>query len=601
VKLRYTLFTLLFSAVLLCLNSNAQTSTDSLRQVLTHNISDSARVTTLLALAKAYRNQVPDSAIAIGRRAVKIAESTKNLTLLASAERTVGAGYYFKGDYKGAAEQEQKALKIFRQLNDTLQVAMSENNIGSNFLSLGSYDSALLHLARSRRQFRILQDTAKELFVANNIGIILIRQANYPEAMRTYLEALETAELYNDEDTRLKILNNIGVIYEKQGNWDEALAIGLDLLEAYRKQNNRVQEALTLNNIGTLYDNLGEPEKARDYLTNSIKLYSSLDNQDGVAIAKSNLGSQLVAQGNVKQALPILLEANNYYKQVDNKSGETRTAVSLALAYVALEQLDLAEQFGQRALTLYKVTGENKVGPEVYQALHEVYAAKGNYKLAYSYHKRYKSLADSIFNIDKESEINRLAYLSQLKENEGLKRADSLQSEKLRIQQQYAERNQLLLAWITLAALLLAGIVLVYVLKDKKIRQAYRQLRDQNLEIVKNREDISQQAQQLKEANEEIQRINENLEAIVRARTEELESKNRQLEEYAFLNAHKLRAPVARLLGLIHVAKLTQNSEELRELFMLSQHEAGEVDRIVKKIGQAIQNGVPLDRWGIDE
>jgi len=54
---------------------------------------------------------------------------------------------------------------------------------------------------------------------------------------------------------------------------------------------------------------------------------------------------------------------------------------------------------------------------------------------------------------------------------------------------------------------------------------------------------------------EEIKGINENLETVIKDRTYELEIKNKALEEYAFINAHKLRAPLARILGLVHLMK----------------------------------------------
>jgi light-regulated signal transduction histidine kinase (bacteriophytochrome) len=39
----------------------------------------------------------------------------------------------------------------------------------------------------------------------------------------------------------------------------------------------------------------------------------------------------------------------------------------------------------------------------------------------------------------------------------------------------------------------------------------------------------------------------------VQERTRELEKKNKALEEYAFINAHKLRSQVASILGLINL------------------------------------------------
>lgn len=78
--------------------------------------------------------------------------------------------------------------------------------------------------------------------------------------------------------------------------------------------------------------------------------------------------------------------------------------------------------------------------------------------------------------------------------------------------------------------------------KEIKARLA---LQESNEEIQAQNEEIISQA-------EEIRVINENLEKLVQERTKELEKKNQVLEEYAFINAHKLRSPVASILGLIN-------------------------------------------------
>jgi signal transduction histidine kinase len=101
------------------------------------------------------------------------------------------------------------------------------------------------------------------------------------------------------------------------------------------------------------------------------------------------------------------------------------------------------------------------------------------------------------------------------------------------------------------------------------------------LALAKSKEEIQAQA-------EEIEAINENLESLVAKRTIELEKKNKALEEYAFINAHKLRSPVASILGLINLlTKVTMHSEA--EPIMKHMVESGEkLDEVVSSITQAI-------------
>lgn len=88
---------------------------------------------------------------------------------------------------------------------------------------------------------------------------------------------------------------------------------------------------------------------------------------------------------------------------------------------------------------------------------------------------------------------------------------------------------------------------------------------------------------------EEIKGINENLEALVTQRTIDLERKNKALEEYAFINAHKLRAPVASILGLINILNfndLDDNSKVVLEHMLGS---TKKLDEVVKSITMAIE------------
>ncbi len=93
----------------------------------------------------------------------------------------------------------------------------------------------------------------------------------------------------------------------------------------------------------------------------------------------------------------------------------------------------------------------------------------------------------------------------------------------------------------------------------------------------------------LKIQSNQIQKMNENLEMLVQQRTEELQRKNRALQEYAFINAHKLRAPVASILGLLQIFKtmpLPAESVQALEHLNESTHR---LDAIVSEITESIE------------
>jgi signal transduction histidine kinase len=110
------------------------------------------------------------------------------------------------------------------------------------------------------------------------------------------------------------------------------------------------------------------------------------------------------------------------------------------------------------------------------------------------------------------------------------------------------------------------------------------EVRVQNEEIKLRNHEILAQA-------EEINGINENLENIVRERTAELEKKNKALEEYAFINAHKLRSPVASILGLINLMKKVQTTDQGKDVLEHLEISAEKLDDVVTSITKAIERG----------
>ncbi len=110
------------------------------------------------------------------------------------------------------------------------------------------------------------------------------------------------------------------------------------------------------------------------------------------------------------------------------------------------------------------------------------------------------------------------------------------------------------------------------------------------------------QNQLLTQKNEEITTINDNLEKIVASRTKELEVKNAQLTEYAYINSHVLRAPVARISGLYNLFK-TQTEKIIEEPAILDYMENSiqELEEITLQINRAIEESSNFDRKNIKQ
>lgn len=101
---------------------------------------------------------------------------------------------------------------------------------------------------------------------------------------------------------------------------------------------------------------------------------------------------------------------------------------------------------------------------------------------------------------------------------------------------------------------------------------------------------IQDQQAMIEKQSTEIEARNETLEAEVERRTQELLDYNKQLEQFAFIASHNLRAPVASLLGLGHVLEMSSgNQEDVKKICENMISTARELDRVVRDLSTILE------------
>ena len=116
-------------------------------------------------------------------------------------------------------------------------------------------------------------------------------------------------------------------------------------------------------------------------------------------------------------------------------------------------------------------------------------------------------------------------------------------------------------------------------------------------EFEKERERVFETNGKLEEANAEVYAQNEviasysrSLEILVEERTKDIQSLNQKLIEYAFFNSHKVRGPLARILGLIYLIRLTTSADKSMSVQVVDdqidmlEKSATELDDVIKAI-----------------
>jgi signal transduction histidine kinase len=274
------------------------------------------------------------------------------------------------------------------------------------------------------------------------------------------------------------------------------------------------------------------------------------------------------------EALQYYFDSEKIWIKLHEIRSLIQTYQAIADIYSKLRRYDEAEKFLQKAMRL---SSKIKVADlQVTNYLHfaKLDSLRANYQRSLYYLYRHNSLKDSVYNLLKAEQIARLQTIYELEsreqENKELRSERELKNSELQSQ-------KIRLIAIS-SCLILAGLFAWFLYQQRK-------------RIALQKEAIEIQASALFKLNEALLELNKNLEARIYERTSQLTLQNQRLAEYTFINAHKLRAPVASILGLIQL--LQQGDQEEKDVILTHLKTCGEqLDDIIHEVSRNLENAI---------
>jgi hypothetical protein len=126
----------------------------------------------------------------------------------------------------------------------------------------------------------------------------------------------------------------------------------------------------------------------------------------------------------------------------------------------------------------------------------------------------------------------------------------------------------------------------------RRYDDAFTTLEAQHLELIEKTNEIETQNEELMQSHENLNNMNMHLESLVHERTKEVQKRNEQLIRFAYTNAHDVRGPVARVLGLIQLSKMEADLD-YPFLFHKIEEQTKEIDEAVKGINRELEKSTP--------
>ncbi|TFH39617.1 MAG: tetratricopeptide repeat protein [Bacteroidia bacterium] len=360
---RKILLILFFPVYSICAGQNP--IVDSLKMVLEVAGEDTTRVNTMIAICQNSYRISPDSSILYGYNALALSEKIDYQKGMANANKYIGMGYYFLGNYWETVNFWQQALQNFEAIGDKVGVSNILNNIGAVYNNEGDDTKALEFYLRSLKAAEEISDTLRIVVASINIGTIYLKkESTHDKAQEFYLAALPLIERIENYVAEGTVSVNLGEIYYAREEYDTALYYYEKSLAAFNKSNSG-NIPYTLTNIGKVYMKRGDFPKAIEYQKQGYEIARQSDAKLEMTATLLGLAETYSTQGNFKSSVSTYKDALEIAEEIGAKN-ELRVAYEgLASSYAKMS--DYANAFKYQTLltvikdTLYVAANDRKI------------------------------------------------------------------------------------------------------------------------------------------------------------------------------------------------------------------------------------------------
>lgn len=610
---------------------------------------DGISVYNLMLLGNTYRDQAMfDSAQATYRLAI----------------RNFGNGekHHLATLYKNYAQvhlrlwQNQLALKyidsaaaIIANYPDTY----SQLDIWATY---GQIYQNLLQFDKSRDNYAKMCDAAQKLEDYFHQIKCLIRKSqleyqtgSYPKALEYGLQALKLGERYNYPPQRVDVLINVADIYSQLSQFDLANKYLYEALKMAEQNNLALERAQIFIDMSWIYKDQGSYNLALEYANQSLSIYKKAGSLYGVARVHNVRGLIFYLQKKYSESIAEHQIAKQIRMEIQHPEGIAASLFNMSLVYVDLKDYDKALDLQKQAIDIEEQIGNSYNISISYNYLAnllilkgklaeaeqylkrsralafrtnakllmrnnagffaELYEAKGEYKKALEFRKRYQSLNDTIYSETRAGKLAEMQALYQLEKKDQeiklLSNEKALNESKLEVQKSRLQFQRAVIAAATIGIVLLSLVAFIVYRNAKRIRKLNEAILEQNeeiqaqseelsesnqalstlnAEVIEKNEEIQAQSEELTEANQTISQINKSLEDKVEERTTELKQAYKELDTFFYRSSHDFRRPLTTFMGLAEVAKITIKDPNALELFSKVNDTAHYLDKMLVKL-----------------
>ncbi len=390
-------FAMLFPLLIAAKKNN---KADSLIAVIGSQKHDSIRLKAIEKLCNISIGNEPEIVFKYGKLGLEIATKLNDQKKIANIYSFIGTTFKNQNQLDTSEKCHQVALEVYKRISDQKGISRALNNLGIIEKQRSNYTKALEYYFLSLQPLTREEHKIEMAQTYGNIGVVFKHLKNFPKAEEYIKLSLELYSEAKDSSRMASALHNLGSLYRSLKKYDEAKKTLLLALECNLKGNNK-----DLQNLSNIYSSLASVCLTEKEYKEGIEYY---DKSIEIAIKQKNMGHVAICYGNK------------------------------AKAYQELKQPEKVKEYLDKEYAIIINMEEPRLLLDYYEDYATYFSSIQDYRSAYKYSLKFKSLNDSLFSGDLSAQISdmekKLQTEKKQKEIELLKKNESIRSLELKRQ-----------------------------------------------------------------------------------------------------------------------------------------------------------------------
>ncbi len=330
-----------------------------------------------------------------------------------------------------------------------------------------------------------------------SMGVALSSKGNYPKAVLSHLECLKLSEELNMEGLSGNAHTNLAITYQELGNVDQSLVHFNKALYISEKFG-EAASCGPLINLADFHTTAGNFVLAKQYATRAVKISRQYLDSANLAISLFNLSEIFRKTNQIDSARKIIGESLHVSERINDEYG-------IGYCLNALAQMKLTEGKYREALDLInknlpilKRLESQSLFLDAYHILYMAYEGIGDNKQALYFRNMEVSIRDSLFSVEKERAVNKIANEYDLERKE---LQIQLLEQENKLKEEEISRSSLIKTIFGIGAALLAAFAVYLIYSNIRWRNHNAIVTERNTYIQNQKATILSQKLHLERTN----------------------------------------------------------------------------------------------------